>query len=373
MKLYYLSGAAIPSKKASSVHVMKMCQAFAGAGRAVHLFATPGADAADPFRFYGVAPEFRLEFARPAALPIAGGPTYAWRVRKRVLDLGIPNLFYGRHTYSLAAVSGLGVPLILEAHQLPLGGLVARTQKWLFRRPDFRRLVVISEALRQDYLAFDRHLSADRVVVAHDGADPPANDPGGTTADVGPPWPGRSGALQVGYVGSLYRGRGLELIAELARRLPHVDFHIIGGRDHEITFWREQCGAANFFVHGFVQHGCLGTYYRKLDVVLAPYQRQANQAEGGATWRWMSPLKVFEYMAHAKPIVASDIPVLREVLHDGLTAVLVGPERTDEWEGAIVRLHDPEARRTLGTQAYIAFEQCYTWAQRARNVLSGLG
>src|SRR3546814_5136960 len=102
-------------------------------------------------------------------------------------------------------------------------------------------------------------LAADRIIVAHDGADIPDNPDEPVASD----WPGRSGAIQVGYVGHLYKGRGIEIVAGLARLLPQMDFHVIGGREAEIADWRARARPPNLHFHGLVQHGRPGRYYQR--------------------------------------------------------------------------------------------------------------
>jgi glycosyltransferase involved in cell wall biosynthesis len=84
-----------------------------------------------------------------------------------------------------------------------------------------------------------------------------------------------------------------------------------------------------------------------------------------------SPIKMFEYMARHKPIVASDLPVLREILNDS-NAVLVGPEDTEAWVAALHTLGDPALRERIGGKAYQDFITRYTWKRRAEKVLEGI-
>lgn len=78
---------------------------------------------------------------------------------------------------------------------------------------------------------------------------------------------------------------------------------------------------------------------------------------------------MFEYMAHKKPIIASNLPVLKEVLNPS-NSILVDPENPEEWVEAIVRLSDKKLRCSLGKNAYGEFIKKYSWNIRAKNLTS---
>jgi glycosyltransferase involved in cell wall biosynthesis len=85
---------------------------------------------------------------------------------------------------------------------------------------------------------------------------------------------------------------------------------------------------------------------------------------------YASPLKLFEYMALARAIVAPSTPNIREVLTDGETALLFDPSDTNELRRAVERLcADPDLRDRLGTAARVAVEQKgLTWRNNARRI-----
>jgi glycosyltransferase involved in cell wall biosynthesis len=83
-------------------------------------------------------------------------------------------------------------------------------------------------------------------------------------------------------------------------------------------------------------------------------------------------MKVFEYLACGRAIVASDLPVLREILNEG-NAWLVAPEDAAAWSRALQSLaEDPRRRESLAGRAR-SDSAMYTWAERARRALGGLG
>jgi glycosyltransferase involved in cell wall biosynthesis len=85
----------------------------------------------------------------------------------------------------------------------------------------------------------------------------------------------------------------------------------------------------------------------------------------------MSPLKIFEYMSLKKPIIASDLPAIREVL-DETCAVLVPPSDIKKWQEAILSMKNSSYASRLGSEAFKRFVDNYTWEKRANRVLSGI-
>lgn len=346
---------------------MKMCQAFGKKKHEVVLFAREGAEQADdPFAFYGVEPCFHLEICGHPRARGWGGVKFALNVAKHVNHLGLPDLFYARHVYSLAMVANLSVPMIFEAHTLPENPIQKRTERWLFRRINFRQLIVISNALWEDYQTVFPWISGDKIIVAHDGADPPV----AMDKTEPHPWPGRMGSMQVGYVGGLYPGKGMEIIAVLAPEMPDIDFHVIGGTQKDLLYWRKKVSAPNLYFHGFVPHGRLSGLFGKFDVMVAPYLNKVTVGRGNIDIsRWMSPLKLFEYMAYAKAIVASDISVLREVLTNQRNSLLCPVGDVAAWKNALRSLEgDTDLRRRIGMTAQKEFLSRYTWEVRAEVV-----
>ncbi|EFK08208.1 glycosyltransferase, group 1 family protein [delta proteobacterium NaphS2] len=189
------------------------------------------------------------------------------------------------------------------------------------------------------------------------------------------PWPGRPGVLQIGYVGHLYPGKGMEVVKALAETLGEYDFHVVGGRDLDIERWQNTCRAPNLFFHGFVSNNLLNGYYERFNMALLPSQKQVMLADDKRDiGQWMSPLKAFEYMSYGLPIVSSDLPVLREIFQHERNALLVDPRDLSAWEKALRRLdHDSALRMRLGKTARAEFLEKYTWEKRARKIVDLFG
>ena len=370
MRIAYLHGATIPSRAASTVQVMKMCEAFASLGHDVLLLSPDKPDVEsgvdDIHAHYGVKPVFRMSRASWVPLP---GRQYLCAV-DMVAQL---RRFKADIVFSRFATAGLfaawcGARVIHELHR-PLKHSApgeARIIRTLLRSRRLVSAVTISQALRREYEKDLPQLKG-RTIVAHDGADV-----GGEYAPRGPQ--PDNGPLRVGYIGSLYPGRGVELIIGLARECPFAEFHIVGGTGDEIAHFRSDLGGlTNISFHGFRPHPVALRLLADFDVVLAPYGSKVGVygAPETDTSPYMSPLKLFEYMAAGKAIICSDHEVLQEVVRNEETALICERGNVAQWSVALTRLwKEPELRRALGARAREVCVQQYSWRSRAERVLS---
>jgi len=364
-KWVYIANTAIPSRTAYSLHVMRMCNALAERGLDVTLLVPNrkedvGADLRDDFAFYGLNPRFRIVKLRQW---LGWGNLRALITGLRAVLLR-PDFVYGRHLLPCYVAALAGCKVTFEIHEPLTRSFGTRMlSKLLIRRPGFRGWVAISKSLKMHTEQLLPE-SDKPVMVAPDAADP---------IDKKPPRVFPEGfAMHVGYVGNLYPGKGAGFIGRLAPRCPWALFHVVGGYPADVRrLSEENAGVPNLIFHGFHRQEELGAFFAAFDAVVAPYQKGVVGFDGRRSLsEWMSPLKLFEYMAAAKPIVCSDLPVLREILEHGETAWLCQPENLAEWERALDRLRlDRDLRLQLGRNAFQAWKASHTWSVRAGNVM----
>ncbi len=379
MNIQYLSSSTIPSRDANSIHVMKMSSAFAGQGCNVTLHAMKGdvspMGERDLHTFYGVNPNYSV---RLLGVPAIKGAAYIHGLVSSIRAcLSRPDAVYCRDLMAAFVASFFSSVVIYESHS-PVsekGKIASFLFKRMLKRPSFKGVVVITHALREFYVEHYPELK-NRILVAPDGADSVVVSKKNTVEQSGAATDTSSDLLRVGYVGHLYPGKGIELIAKLAPLCPWATFDIVGGSEVDIVRWRSRCsGIKNMEFQGFVAHDEVPCRISAYDVVLLPNQKSVTTAGGkGDIGKWTSPLKAFEYMASGKAIVASDLPVLREVLTDGVNCLLCDPEEELQWRSALLRLkRESHFREQLGDRAKDVFEQRYSWSRRAKNCLDFLG
>ena len=285
-----------------------------------------------------------------------------------------PELVICRNLYAAYILGVLARrPLVFELHDIETGirGLLQRA---VLKQPGIR-FVSISHKLLE-FVAQEHGVTVPRPQILHDAA------PAGITPL---PWDRRRAQLQefvpaardnrdgvCGYIGHLYAGRGVEVIEALAERRPNVLFLVAGGHEAEIAIRQTRNRCPNLMFLGHLPHDAALRLAKCVDVLLMPYQKSVSLGVGRYdTARWMSPMKMFEYMAAGVPIVSSDLPVLREVLSHDVNALLVPPDDVDAWGEAIDRLlSDTALSRRLASTAYSQYERQHTWEHRARALLA---
>lgn len=365
-RIYYLSNAVIPGKLAHTVQIMNMCAAFAELGHDVTLFCrVPGEFEEDPFSYYGVDENFRIVPGRPGRIPYLKSLSYYRNMARQVAKMPRPDILYGRNPSAFLFSRHIEAARIVEAHEM-LPNLATKLAAYrLYRHPGFRTLVTLNRALQEDILAAYPHPISSACIIAPSGC----RDFGDhiSAAEL----PGRCGVGKVGYVGHLYAGKGMEVIAKLPQLLPEVDFHIVGGLEKDIDFWRRKLPAPNVFFHGHVPSHSVPHYVRSFDIVLAPLQRSVTHFNAGQEiGRYTSPLKILEYMSLEVPLIASDIESVRELVKHDKTGLLVDPDKPQAWAAAIHRLlQDKKFAAAMAVQARSEVLDRYTWTRRAKAIL----
>lgn len=371
MNILYISKSIIPSRSANSIHVMKMCQAFVDNGHKVTLLAPDlknqyEKNVTNIYEYYGVKKIFNIKKLFHPNL-IGGAFFYTIAIFFYLLFNKRFDLVYGRFLHGVYVSTLLNNNAIYETH-LPISDKKNHRLtvfKKLIKSKYLKKMVVISQALKNIYLE-KKYLNDFKIQVAHDGADEVKN------FDNKIKLLGGKNNLTAGYVGHLYKGRGIETIIECAKQLNDVTFHLVGGLKEDIEYWKnysKNLNLDNVYFYGFVSPKETIKYRNSFDILLAPYGKKVSifGSSLGDTSKFMSPLKIFEYMSHNKPIVVSDLSVLREILNEK-NSILVKSDDVQAWISSINNLKDPETRKLIAHQALLDFKN-YSWKNRALLVL----
>lgn len=386
MRIAVIAPTYLPARRANTIQVMKMAQAITLLGHQVRVIvpSTNRQGHKEKLEWQQLATHYGLQCEFEVAW-------ISVNLRMRRYDYGYHavqaarkwqvNQIYTRLPQAAVLAAWMGMETIFEVHDLPQGSVGPILFRSYLRAPGARRLVLITNALKKELV----HLygipdNPPFTLVALDGVDlaryrdiPDSREARrllNTELDLKID----EDRFTVGYTGHLYSGRGVSLMVELAERLPSVTFMLVGGEREDVARLRlevESRSLENLILTGFIPNARLPSYQAASDVLLMPYQRKVAGSSGGDISKYLSPMKLFEYMACGRPILSSDLPVFQEVLNKN-NAVLIKPEDVDQWVENIEELRsDPDTRKALAIQAKHDVQQ-YTWEARAERILAGL-
>jgi glycosyltransferase involved in cell wall biosynthesis len=405
LKILYLCpdlGIPVLGRKGASVHVRELVRALARAGHSVVLASPvlskspwePPAELEVPvmplplaqpaYEAIRAVQAFEESVAAASSLPgelrrILWNQQAAVELERR-LEHHRPDLIYERA--SLYATAGavladvLDVPLLMELNApiaeeqatyraTGLGQLAARAERWALTRAD--AVLAVSEPLRE--YATGLGVDAGRVHVVVNGVDPACFHPGPPDPEVTARWGIGGDGVVLGFTGGLRPWHGVAALPELLERLSarHRDVRLVVAGDGPLrpeleSELRRRGLADRAVLTGSVPHQEVPGLVRRFDVALAPYERLEHPF-------YFSPLKLFEYMACAKPVVVAGVGQLPEIVEDGKTGLVYPPGDLDALTSACDRLlSDAALRRRQGEEAARLVRDRYTWDHNAARV-----
>jgi glycosyltransferase involved in cell wall biosynthesis len=382
MRIVYFACVELPSKFASSVHIMHMVDEFTELGHDVILVdpnLKEGISAKELAGYYGLKSScFKIRDLRRLKkfLALKGVRRFKWRLYKLYFSLLDANLLYIRDQ-ALGEfgdlVCELSTPFVLEAH-LPNQNIFLDR---LLGNRNLAKFVVISLGLMKEFVRLYPSARA-MISVHHDAAQPlAAHMDSKTSGEYESQLVFESDVFVGAYIGNLYPGKCMEELVTFVDCLASdIHIQIYGGNDSDISRWKtklQDLSISNVSFKGYLKPSELFRELRGVKFFLAPFSARVTQGSDIDLTPWMSPLKIFEYMAMHKPIVSTDLPVIREILQHGHNALLCKPGDKEAWLDAISQLKsDRLLRDRIATQAFMDWESKYTWKIRARSILEGI-
>jgi len=363
LKIVYISRSIIPSKTANSINVVRTCATFASLGHQVTLLAPitkklEHKDTEDIFEFYGVEKNFEIKKLFSPNIKWFKRRIYEYRCFNQVKKIN-PDIVYGRDVVlAFYLTQKAGYKTLIELHKY---GEEKKFEDILFRKfllenKNQVKLVTITQKLKEVYCkeynietnAVHVLLNATRITKDFD-----------TIPDNCEKF---KNSFNVGYIGMVGENRGLDIIIKLAQNFTDMIFHIVGGDDKKIKFWKNKTeNLENIIFHGFVEPKNTYKYRNLCDVLLAIYIKD---------FEYISPMKVFEYMASKTSIICSDAKIIRESI-DERYALLADNNDINSWIENLRKLYkDAELRNELSKNTYEYCIENFTYEIRCKKILN---
>lgn len=363
MKILYVANIRLPTEKAHGVQIMKTCEALAQAGATVELVVPSRRNdlTEEAFTYYDVSRDFLITVLRVPDLIRFGrmgfifSQLYFSEMVRWMHSFWSADIVYSRDAGVLLQYLLLGRPLVFEAHTKPT--FVAR---FVARR--VYKVIVISRGLKAVFEAAG--VSSEKIIVAADAIDldiflhPQSRTEARTR--LGLPQDTKIAM----YVGRLDGWKGTDTLLEASKNFDSVQLAVIGGDSIQVAAAAHIYPQVRFI--GYRPYRELADNLAAADMLVLP-----NTGRDETSARFTSPLKLFAYMASGKPIVASDLPSIREVLSEDEAYFFTPDDPVSLTAQLHAALADMDGASTKAKAALYKV-QTYTWGKRAATILDAL-
>lgn len=353
----YVTVARMPTEKAHGISIAHMCAAFAAQGMAVELVVPSRHNSlsGDIFSYYGVPKTFSVRVI-PTPDFVGQGCThpfffflqrilFTWAVKRS----GVASRIIYTREPEIAQAFSTTHKVVYEAHRWPRG-IAGSITAYLLRKV---KLIVANSHGTAAAVAAAVHVPS---IVAPNGFDPLLFGASVRSRELlGLP----EGVLAL-YVGSDAPWKGVDVLREAVEGIEpsKLSVAIIGGNN--------VCVNGSLRELGRIDPAKVPEYMKSADILILPNVRVSEESE-----RFTSPIKLFEYLAAGKAIIASDLPSIREILLDS-EAVFVPPGDVLALKEALLELVRNPVLRAEKAAAAARLAPQFTWSARAERVVQAL-
>ncbi len=374
MNITYIHNCRMPTEKAHGYQIAKMCEAFADNSVSVELIvpARNNHIKDDIFSYYHTKNNFTIRYIK-----FVDFLSWSWLNQKISFTLNIleflwlslflkidkQNIIYTRSP-EIAWLFGVrGYKTFFECHQLP------EEKSWLFSFfiKKINTIVTISNGLKQD-LADDYAYPADKILTSPDGVDLETFDIKITKQEARAQLDLPIDIKIVLYTGHLFAWKGVDTLAEASKDLSEeIRIYALGGDEKEINEFNSRNPGHRVINIPSVPRESVAIWLKAADLLVLP-----NSAKEKISEKYTSPLKLFEYMASGTPILASDLPSIREILDDK-GSIFFTPDNAlsllDEINDLLLQNDNLNQMNTNNKQII----NNYTWHNRAVHITHFMG
>jgi len=374
-EIIYIANVRIPTEKAHGHQIAKMCEQFAERGYKVELWAPARKNniSADVFSFYNLEENFKIKkvpcldlfslekFIGPFSFWLEFLSFYFFILIKSAF-LSPRTIIYTREPL-VCLFKIFFFKVIFECHSIP-----EKKKSFFLLARLADRIITVSSGLKEFFL--QKGFKEEKIFVSPDAVDLSVFDINMTKKEAREKLDLPEGQKIVVYTGkfkTMNMDKGLsDILKSLAHLPPNIIFLAVGGSQEDIAYYQKEAeelkvdGRVKFIGH--VSQGELAIYQKAADILLMPFPFNQHYAY------YMSPLKMFEYMAGKRPIIASDLPSIREILNSQNSCLCQPDNPKDLSEKIAFVLENETLGEKIAEKAYQDAKN-YTWEKRAEGIL----
>jgi len=350
--LYYVAELILPSKSAYSIHVLKMCEAFSKLGFNINLLIINHKNKNQIFKSYNIKNKFQISSILNKSIKLNFVSRIIFSL-KILLDNSDKNSIFISRSIVFALIASLfKKKVIIELHHEITGFSkifyfllknleLINNLNYIFLNKslnkiykiDFKKSIILDDAVKIEDFKLKKSIKYKKTCV---------------------------------YIGSFFEGKGIEQILRLALLNKNINFHLYGDKQ----FLKISKKIKNVKIFNFINYNKIPETLSKYEIALMPYQKRVKGRSSIWLEKYMSPLKMFDYLAARMIIIASNLEVYKHILKNNYNAVLVKVNDDKLWSQKIQKLfkHNGKKNRLINN-AYKTAEK-YTWEKRCKKIIN---
>lgn len=371
MKICYLSNSAIGSYYASSIQIVKMCEAFTKLGNEVILISRKAINKdvknKNVFGYYDVKFKFTIKFLKKFKTFPLGIKYYLFSLISVLKSLKYsPNIYITRNFFTCFLLVILRKNVLLEIHHDLL--IESRIVKFLAKYTRFlnskkiKKIIAITDGVKQKFVS-DYFIKKEKILVL----------PSGSSLKKNFVFKKIKKNFNIGYFGSLYQSRGPKLIYQLAKIDKENKYYVYGDLK-KLKNRKSYTFVKNLFLNNWVPYREMSKILPRMDILLMPYVSPIKVAgDVDDISKFTSPLKLFDYLSAGKTIICSDFDVLREVIKDKKNAIFIkNYYNVFAWKNEIIKLKHQSNKQFIISKNNHILSRKYSLINRAKKILNEL-
>ena len=369
MRICYLSNSAIPSSVASAIQIVKMCEAFSQLNNKVTLITTNVLKTNISLNeYYNI--KYKFSFVRMKKFNVfpLGMNYYLFSIFSIIESLKYkPEIYITRNFFTCFLLVLLRKKIIMELHHDL--DTESRIIKFLMKKFKFlnskhlKKIIAITRGVKDEYVK-KKLINEKKIIVL----------PSGSSIKRIFKFSNKKKFFKIGYFGSLYKSRGINLIRNLAK-IDNENQYYLYGDFNKLNNFKFKNSTTNLHLQDYIPYKDIPDSLAEMDILLMPYISSITVAgDVGDITKFTSPLKLFDYLSMGKIIICSDIQVLKEVIKDKENAIFVkNYKNIFAWKTKIHKLKNQPQKQFIMSKNNYQLSLKYSLKERAKKILEVVG
>lgn len=365
MKIAYLFNSSIPSYNASSLQVINVCNQISNHLGKITLITPNTGLNKTLFDHYGIYKNFKILKIKYFDKFPKGINYYFFSITSIIYGLSVkPDLFITRNYFTLFLLILLRKKVIFEVHSdLKIEGRLNNfiyDNFSIFNSKNLINLIFITKSLKNYF--FKKYKIKKRKI---------SIIPSASNFKSFMPLINRNRKLKIGYFGLINKSRGFDFIVRLSKIDKNNEYHVVGGLNKDINFFKIKSFNKNLILSNYLPYKKVKDYIRRMDLLVLPYEKKVLVSGNvGDIGKFTSPMKLFDYLALSKPIMASNLPVLKEILSNKKNCIFVNDLNIYKWKTEINKFSKSINLRQIISKNNFNLSKNYTYKKRVQNMFN---